>query len=187
MNNQKLSNFQKLTSRNTYMNKLFEYDLNEYSKIHLNKVRDEKVKRQQKLISSASMKLLSFKNIDKENLIDKMINSKSSFDNQKQIDERRVLFNNKMKNLTRNSSTFYENRKKINDFYEMNDKFIKQKNNFINQEISKRNIEWKRPPNFLDLYLKKKTNQENGGSPQNICRKFQASFYNNSQFDHHKK
>ena len=66
-------------------------------------------------------------------------------------------------------------------------KFIKQKNNFINQEISKGNIEWKRPPNFLDLYLKKKTNQENGGTPQNVCRKFQASFYNNSQFDHHKK
>ena len=57
----------------------------------------------------------------------------------------------------------------------MNDKFIKQRDTFLQQTDSKPN--WKRPPNFLDLFINKRnTPKENS----HICKRV-YSCYNNQQ------
>ena len=167
-------NFQNLNRNDKYIDKLFTYDINEYSKRHIKQIREDKVNRQQTLISSVSSKLIYFKNNDKDKLIDSMINSKSTFDKVNK-DNRLEIFTIKNSSLKRSSSMLFDNRKKINDYYAMNDKFIKQRDTFLQQTDSKPN--WKRPPNFLDLFINKRnTPKENS----HICKRV-YSCYNNQQ------
>lgn len=168
-------NFHNLNRNDNYLDKLFTYDINEYSKRYIRQVREDKVNRQQRLISSASSKLIYFKNNDKDKLIDSMLNSKSTFDKVNK-DNRLEQFNIKNSSLKRSSSMIYDNRKKINDYYAMNDRFIKQKETFLQESTSKPN--WKRPPNFLDLFINKRNSQND---TSHICKRIQSCYINNQQ------
>lgn len=188
-NNYKYHNHSNTNNNNNeYMKNLFQYDLNEFSKQHTNNKIKDKVERQQRLIKSASSKLLQLKNNEKDKLIDKMMNSKSSFENQTHRDERMYQFYEKRKpflNGRKNSAgnliptpkpaPFVENRKRVNDFYLMNDKYIKQKNEFILNTVNN-NSNWKRPANFLELYRKNSRNIVNDNKP--LCKKYNSSLNN---------
>ena len=92
--NYNLRSFKNLTENNKFLRDLKKYDNNEYSKIYYDKLHKNKVDKQNKLIRSASQKLLSEQNINKDIFINKIIIQPSTF-SYNNLDERKILFNKK--------------------------------------------------------------------------------------------
>lgn len=159
---------------------LFKYDLNEYSKRQYERLRKEKVEKQQRLIRNASSKLIYFKNERKEKFIEEMENAKSTFDKQTHVDQRRFQYTQRTKNLVRNTSqpTLRDDNRRIYDYYVMNDNFIKEKNNFLmkNDNLYQNYNVYKRPKNFLDLYSVKKNNENKKTRNVERCKRYDKSF-----------
>ena len=103
--NYNLRSFKNLTANNKFLRDLKKFDNNEYSKIYYDKLHKNKVDKQNKLIRSASQKLLSEQNINKDIFINKIIIQPSTFSNNN-LDERKILFNKKYHLKKYNNNNF---------------------------------------------------------------------------------
>ena len=190
--NYNLRSFKNLTANNKFLRDLKKFDNNEYSKIYYDKLHKNKVDNQNKLIRNVSQKLLSVQNINKDIFINKIIIQPSTFSNNN-LDERKILFNKKYHLKKYNNNNFNTNKKyldykkKITDFYELNDKFMNEKkifyekNNLIDNKIRPINnfiIGYKRDykcePNVIRKHLTSKIDNNNEKINKNY-------YYNNSE------
>ena len=188
--NYNLRSFKNLTANNKFLRDLKKFDNNEYSKIYYDKLHKNKVDNQNKLIRNVSQKLLSVQNINKDIFINKIIIQPSTFSNNN-LDERKILFNKKyhLKKYNNNNfnttNKYLDYKKKITDFYEMNDKFMNEKKNFYEKNnlidnkirpINNFTIGYKRDykcePNVIRKHLTSKI--------ENNDEKINKNYYNNN-------
>ena len=183
--NYNLKSFKNLTENNKFLRELKKYDNNEYSKIYYDKLHKNKVDNQNKLIRNVSQKLLSMQNINKDIFINKILIQPSTF-SYNNLDERKILFNKKYHLKKYNNNNFNTNnkyldyKKKITDFYEMNDKFMDEKKNFyeknnlidnkirpVNTFIIGYKRDYKCEPNVIRKHLTTKINNNNNNIKKN--------------------